>query len=170
MKKKPKAQKITTWLWFDTQAEEAAKFYTKIFKRSKITKVTKYGDAGPMPKGTVLTVEFKLDGVPFAALNGGATHQFTPAISLSVDCKTQKEIDYFWEKLGEGGREDMCGWLQDKYGVSWQIVPSILPDLLFSKKTKKANRAMQAMLQMRKLDIKKLKHAFDNAEAAAPAA
>jgi len=152
-------QKITPFLWFNSQAEEAARFYTSIFKKSKMGKITRYGDAGPGPKGSVMTVTFNLEGIEFVALNGGPHYKITPAISFVVDCKTQKEIDYYWEKLTEGGEEVQCGWLTDKFGVSWQVVPSGLGDLLTDKNPQKAKRAMAAMLQMRKLDIKQLKEA-----------
>jgi|SRR3954452_19066382 len=152
-------QKITPFLWFDNQAEEAARFYTSIFKKSKIGKITRYGDPGPGPKGSVMTITFNLEGIEFVALNGGTHYKITPAISFVIDCKTQKEIDYYWKKLTEGGEEIQCGWLTDKFGVSWQVVPSGLGDLLTDKNPQKAKRAMEAMLQMQKLDIKQLKEA-----------
>jgi predicted 3-demethylubiquinone-9 3-methyltransferase (glyoxalase superfamily) len=152
-------QKIIPFLWLNNQAEEAARFYTSIFKKSKMGKITRYGDAGPGPKGSVMTVTFNLEGIEFVALNGGPHYKITPAISFVVDCKTQKEIDYYWEKLSKGGEEVQCGWLTDKFGVSWQVVPSGLGDLLTDKSPRKAKRAMEAMLQMRKLDIKQLKEA-----------
>jgi predicted 3-demethylubiquinone-9 3-methyltransferase (glyoxalase superfamily) len=152
-------QKITPFLWFDGQAEQAAKFYTSIFKKSKIGKVSRYGDAGPGPKGSVMTVEFKLEGQDFIALNGGPTYRFTPAISLFVDCETQKEVDELWSKLSAGGKEVQCGWLEDKYGLSWQIVPNVLMRLLYDKDAKKSQRVMQAMMQMVKIDIEGLKRA-----------
>jgi predicted 3-demethylubiquinone-9 3-methyltransferase (glyoxalase superfamily) len=156
-------QKITTFLWYDKEAEEAAKFYCSIFKKSKILKTARYGgDAGPWAKGTVMTVQFELDGQQFIALNGGPQFKFTEAISLSIACKDQKEIDYFWEKLlAGGGEESMCGWLKDKYGLSWQVTPDVLGEMFAGKDAKKAKRAMDAMMQMRKLDIRKLKEAYD---------
>jgi len=159
-------KKITPCLWFDSQAEEAAVFYTSIFKNSKIRKVAYYGEAGQeihgQKAGTVLTVEFELDGQPFTALNGGPVFKFNESISLQVYCKTQKELDYFWDKLGEGGdpNAQQCGWLKDKYGVSWQIVPSILGKLMSDKYRKKADRVMLALLKMKKLDIKALEDAY----------
>jgi len=152
-------QKITPFLWFNTQAEEAAKFYTSIFKNSKIGNSVRYGEAGPGPKGSVMTLTFQLEGQEFMALNGGPAYKFSPAISLFVNCKTQEEVDELWDKLSEGGAKIKCGWLQDKFGVSWQIIPSILGDLLGDDDEEKAGRAMQAMLKMKKLDIAKLKKA-----------
>jgi predicted 3-demethylubiquinone-9 3-methyltransferase (glyoxalase superfamily) len=152
-------QKITPFLWFDTQAEEAAKFYVSIFPKSKVLKMARYGDAGPGPKGSVMTVEFELAGQRMIALNGGPHFKFTEAISLSVDCKDQKEVDRYWTKLSQGGQESMCGWLKDKYGLSWQVNPSILGKLLSDKDAKKANRVMEVMLKMKKIDIAALKAA-----------
>ncbi len=152
-------QKITPFLWFDTQAEEAANLYVSLFKNSKIGKVSRYGDAGPGPKGSVMVISFELDGQEFTALNGGPQFKFTPAISLMVNCETQEEVDYFWEKLSAGGRTDCCGWLQDKYGLSWQIVPTALGRLMSTPDREKANRVMQAMLKMTKLDIATLEQA-----------
>jgi predicted 3-demethylubiquinone-9 3-methyltransferase (glyoxalase superfamily) len=153
--------KITPFLWFDTQAEEAARFYTSVFNNSKITKITRYGDAGPGPKGSVLTVVFELDGQEFVALNGGPEFQFTEAISFAVDCKTQTEIDEYWSKLtADGGAESMCGWLKDKYGLSWQIVPSVVSEMLTAPDPARSNRVMQALLKMKKLDIETLKKAY----------
>ena len=146
-------QKITPFLWFDTQAEEAAKFYASVFPNSKILKAARYGEAGPGPKGSVMTVEFELAGQRMIALNGGPHFKFTEAISLSVDCKDQKEVDRYWNRLSQGGQESMCGWLKDKYGLSWQINPSILGKLLSDKDAKKAKRVMEAMLKMKKIDI-----------------
>jgi len=158
-------QKITPFLWFDNKAEEAAKFYVSIFKNSKIGSVTRYGEAGAevsgRAKGTVMIVTFQLDGQEFIALNGGPQFTFSPAISFLVNCKTQQEIDELWEKLSEGGANQQCGWLQDKYGVSWQIVPTVLGELMQDKDTKKTERVMKAMLQMTKIDIKRLKQAYD---------
>ena len=156
-------QKITPFLWFDTQAEEAAKFYTSIFKNSKIGEVRRYGDAGPRPKGTVLTVTFEIEGQEFVALNGGPHYQFTPAISLFVDCEDQREVDELWDKLVEGGKPVQCGWLQDKYGISWQIIPKALGKLLSDPNPTKANRVMQAMLQMVKIDVRRLQEAYQQA-------
>ena len=154
-------QKITPFLWYDTQAEEAAKFYVSIFPKSKILKMAWYGDAGPGPKGSVMTVEFELAGQRMIALNGGPHFKFTEAISLSVDCKDQKEVDHYWTKLSQGGQESMCGWLKDKYGLSWQVNPSILGKLLSDKDAKKAQRVMEAMLKMKKIDIAALKAAAE---------
>jgi predicted 3-demethylubiquinone-9 3-methyltransferase (glyoxalase superfamily) len=154
-------QKITPFLWFDDKAEEAMKFYVSIFKNSKVGEVTRYGDAGPGRKGSIMSVTFELNGQEFYALNGGPVFKFNPAISFFVNCETQAEIDEFWEKLSAGGRKDQCGWLQDKYGLSWQIVPSILGKLLGDPDPVKANRVMEAMLKMHKLDIAKLKQAHE---------
>jgi predicted 3-demethylubiquinone-9 3-methyltransferase (glyoxalase superfamily) len=154
-------QKITPFLWFDDQAEEAARFYTSLFKNSKIVSISRYGDAGPRPKGQAMTVSFQLNGLDFTALNGGPEYKFTEAISLYVDCKTQEEVDELWEKLSEGGEKGPCGWLKDKYGLSWQIVPTILSELLNDHNAEKANRVMQAMLKMSKIDIAKLKQAYE---------
>lgn len=152
-------QKITPFLWFDTQAEDAAKFYVSIFPKSKILSTALYGEAGPGPKGSVMTVEFELDGQRIVALNGGPVFKFTEAISLSVDCKDQKEVDHYWNKLSQGGQESMCGWLKDRYGLSWQVNPTILGKLLSDKDAKKAKRVMEAMFKMRKIDIAALKAA-----------
>ena len=152
-------QKITPFLWFDTQAEDAAKFYVSVFPNSKILRTARYGEAGPGPKGGVMTVEFELDGQRMIALNGGPVFKLTEAFSLSVDCKDQKEVDHYWTKLSEGGQESMCGWLKDRYGLSWQIVPTILGKLLSDRDGKKAKRVMEAMLKMRKIDIAALKAA-----------
>jgi predicted 3-demethylubiquinone-9 3-methyltransferase (glyoxalase superfamily) len=154
-------RKITPFLWFDTQAEEAAKFYVSVFKKkSKILKVSRYGDAGPGPKGAVMVVEFQLEGQHFHALNGGPLFKLSPAFSLVVDCKTQKEVDHYWNKLiANGGAPSRCGWLTDKFGFSWQIVPDILGRLTASKDAAKVTRVMTAMLQMSKLDIQRLKDA-----------
>ena len=157
-------QKITPFLWFDDQAEDAAKFYTSIFKNSKIGKIARYDKAGEKaagrPAGSVMTIEFQLEGQEFVALNGGPHFKFTEAISFVVNCETQEEVDYFWQKLtADGGQESQCGWLKDKFGVSWQIVPTILPELLSDKDATKSERVMKAMLKMVKLDIAKLKAA-----------
>jgi predicted 3-demethylubiquinone-9 3-methyltransferase (glyoxalase superfamily) len=156
-------QKITPFLWFDGNAEEAANFYISIFKNSKMGKISRYGDAGPGPKGTAMSVTFQIEGQEFYALNGGPQFKFTPAISFFVNCETQQEVDELWEKLSAGGRTDRCGWLQDKFGLSWQIIPTVLGQLLGDKDPQRAKRAMQAMLQMTKLDIKKLQQAADDA-------
>ena len=154
-------QKITPFLWFDGKAEEAMNFYVSIFKNSKVGSITRYGDAGPGPKGTVMIATFQLEGQDFIALNGGPQYTFTPAISLFVDCKTQEEVDDLWNKLSEGGKTDRCGWLRDKYGLSWQIVPSTLRELIGDKDPEKSKRVMKAMLQMTKIDIQGLKQAYD---------
>src|SRR5437899_2976748 len=154
-------QKITPFLWFDGNAEEAMNFYTSIFKNSKIGRINRYGDAGPGPKGTVMSATFQLDGQGFMALNGGPQFKFTEAISFFVNCKTQREVDELWEKLSAGGEKSRCGWLKDKYGLSWQIVPSVLGKMLQDKDAQKAKRVMQALLQMDKLDIARLKQAYD---------
>jgi predicted 3-demethylubiquinone-9 3-methyltransferase (glyoxalase superfamily) len=152
--------KITPFLWFDTQAEEAAKFYVSIFKNSRIVTTTRYGDAGPGPKGSVMTVVFELDGQEFIALNGGPQFKFTEAVSFSVNCKTQKEVDEFWEQLSRGGEEGPCGWLKDRYGLSWQINPVILGEMLADADPKKSRRVMEAMLKMKKIDIAGLQKAY----------
>ena len=154
-------QKITPFLWFDGQAEEAANFYASVFPRSRIVSISRYGDAGPGPEGSVMTVEFELDGQGFVALNGGPQFKFTEAISFSVDCKTQREVDRYWEKLSEGGAELPCGWLKDKYGLSWQINPTVLGKMLNDRDPKKSKRVMEAMLEMRKIDIEGLKQAYE---------
>ena len=153
-------QKITTFLWFNDQAEEAAKFYCSIFKRSKITSVSRYGNSGPGKKGKVMSAMFTLEGQEFIALNGGPHFTFTPAISLYIDCKTQKEVDELWRKLSKGGEESRCGWLKDKYGLSWQVVPSMLRKVLNGKSAQKSANAMRAMMEMGKLDIAKLEEAY----------
>jgi len=153
-------QKITPFLWFNDNAEEAAKFYTSIFKKSKKKDVTRYGDTGPGPKGSVMTVAFELEGQEYVALNGGPVFSFSPAISFVVNCRTQAEIDRLWEKLSAGGEKGVCGWLKDKFGVSWQIVPAALPALLNGKSPEKANHVMQAILKMKKIDIATLKKAY----------
>lgn len=152
-------QKITPFLWFNGQAEEAANFYTSIFKSSKIVSVTRYGEAGPGPKGSVMSVTFQLEGQQFMALNAGPQFSFTPAISFYVNCQTQEEVDDLWEKLSAGGKKERCGWLKDKFGLSWQIIPAALGELLGNKDPEKSKRALQAMLQMDKIDIAKLQQA-----------
>jgi len=157
--------KINSCLWFDTQAEEAAKFYVSIFKNSKLGKISRYGDSGAdasgQPKGSVMTVSFELDGQEFLALNGGPHFKFSEAISFVVNCETQKELDDFWEKLSKGGQTQQCGWLKDKYGLSWQIVPAALPELLTHKDPAKSERVMAALMKMKKLDIEQLKQAAE---------
>ncbi len=154
-------QKITPFLWFDGEAEEAMNFYVSVFKNSKVVRVSRYGAAGPGPKGTVMSATFQLDGQDFFALNGGPHFTFSPAISFFVNCETQQEVDELWEKLSEGGEKSKCGWLKDKYGLSWQIIPSVLGRLLQDKDVQKANRVMKAMLQMDKIDINRLQQAYD---------
>jgi predicted 3-demethylubiquinone-9 3-methyltransferase (glyoxalase superfamily) len=158
-------QKIAPCLWFDNQAEEAAKFYVSLFKNSKVGNTTRYGEAGAevsgRPKGSVMTVTFELDGQEFVALNGGPLFKFTEAISFMVKCETQKEIDEMWEKLSQGGEKRQCGWLKDKYGLSWQIVVPVLDEMLQDRDSEKTNRVMKALLQMDKLDIKRLKQAYE---------
>jgi predicted 3-demethylubiquinone-9 3-methyltransferase (glyoxalase superfamily) len=156
-------QKITPFLWFNDQAEEAVNFYISLFKNSRIVSLSRYGDAGPGPKGSVMSVTFELEGQPFYALNGGPHFSFTPAISLFVNCESQAEVDELWDKLAAGGRKDRCGWLQDKYGLSWQIVPSVLGKLLGDKNPAKSSGVMKAMLQMDKLDIARLQQAYEAA-------
>jgi predicted 3-demethylubiquinone-9 3-methyltransferase (glyoxalase superfamily) len=158
-----KLNKITPCLWFDTQGEEAANFYTSIFNNSRIVEVTRYGSAGPRPEGMVMVVSFELDGQPFIALNGGPEFTFDEAISFEVNCESQEELDEFWTKLSAGGEESVCGWLKDKYGVSWQIVPTILNELIRDPDPERAQRAMKAILGMKKLDIAELKRAADSA-------
>ncbi|MCZ7355560.1 MAG: VOC family protein [Candidatus Methanoperedens sp.] len=154
-------QKITPFLWFDGKAEEAMKFYISIFKNSKIISVTRYGEEGPGPKGTVMTASFLIEGQEFVALNGGPQFTFSQAISFVVNCQTQEEVDKFWEKLSEGGEKQQCGWLKDKFGVSWQIVPVVLVEMLQDKDPEKSKRVMAAMLKMDKIDIKTLKQAYE---------
>jgi predicted 3-demethylubiquinone-9 3-methyltransferase (glyoxalase superfamily) len=156
-------QKITPFLWFNDQAEEAANFYTSVFKNSKIGTINRYGEDVPGPKGKVMTVAFELDGQELIALNGGPDFSFTEAISFFVKCEDQAEVDRYWEKLSEGGQVQQCGWLKDKYGVSWQIVPTILEKLMNDPDPQKANRVTQAMLQMIKIDIEGLKRAYAQA-------
>jgi predicted 3-demethylubiquinone-9 3-methyltransferase (glyoxalase superfamily) len=158
-------QKITPFLWFDHQAEEAAKFYTSVFKNSKVGRILRYDEASAKgagrPVGSVLTIEFEIAGQKFTALNGGPEFKFNESISFVVNCETQNEVDYFWEKLmADGGQESQCGWLKDKFGVSWQITPTVLIDMLNDKDAKKAERVMKAMMQMQKIDIKTLKDAY----------
>ncbi len=152
-------KKITPFLWFDNNAEEAVSFYLSIFKNSRIKSLLRYGKGGPMPEGTVLTVSFEIEGRDYVALNGGPMYQFTPAFSLAVECENQEEIDYYWEKLTEGGKPIQCGWLEDKYGLTWQVVPHNISDLLMTKDPAKNQRVMDAMLKMIKLDMKALEEA-----------
>lgn len=153
-------QKITPFLWFDKEAEEAATFYTSVFKNSAISRIARYGEAGPGPKGSVMTVEFNIEGTEFIALNAGPYFKFNEAVSFVIDCKTQEEVDYFWEKLtAGGGQESMCGWLKDKFGLSWQVVPTRLTELMLDKDPGIAKRATEAMLKMKKIDIKKIEQA-----------
>ena len=154
-------QKITPFLWFNDNAEEAINFYTSIFKNSKIGSVARYGEAGPGPKGSVMTATFQIEGQEFITLNGGPHFKFTEAISFVVDCDTQEEVDEFWEKLSAGGEKSRCGWLKDKFGLSWQVVPNILGKLMQDKDAERANKVMQAILQMDKLDIKLLEQAYN---------
>jgi predicted 3-demethylubiquinone-9 3-methyltransferase (glyoxalase superfamily) len=158
-------KKITPCLWFDTEGEEAARFYTSIFPNSKVGEITHYGSAGPRASGTVMTVELELDGQPFIALNGGPDFTFTEAVSFQVSCETQEDVDSYWDKLAEGGEEGPCGWLKDKFGLSWQIVPSALPRLLSDPDTEKAQRVMAAMLEMKKIDVDALERAAEQVPA-----
>jgi predicted 3-demethylubiquinone-9 3-methyltransferase (glyoxalase superfamily) len=163
----PTGQPITPCLWFDKQAEEAARFYTGIFKNSKLGKISRYGDSGQevhgQPPGTVMTVEFELNGQPFTALNGGPHFKFNEAVSFQIMCKTQEEVDHYWNRLGEGGdpNAQVCGWVKDKFGLSWQVVPTALGEMMSDPDKAKAGRTMQAMLKMKKLDIAELRRAFE---------
>jgi predicted 3-demethylubiquinone-9 3-methyltransferase (glyoxalase superfamily) len=165
-------QPITPCLWFDTQAEEAARFYTGIFKNSRTGTITRYGEAGHevhgRPAGTVMTVEFELNGQPFTALNGGPDFKFNEAISFQIMCRTQEEVDHYWNQLSQGGdlKAQQCGWLKDKYGLSWQVVPTVLVEMMSDPDREKSGRAMEAMLKMKKLDITALKRAFDGGKPA----
>ena len=154
-------KKITPFLWFDGKAEEAMNYYVSIFKNSKILSVTRYGEEGPGPKGTVMTAAFELNGLEFTAMNGGPQFTFSPAISFVVHCETQQEVDELWENLSDGGDKQQCGWLKDKYGLSWQVIPTILIEMLQDKDAEKSRRVMKAMLQMNKIDIKTLKQAYE---------
>ena len=156
-------QRITPCLWFDTEAEDAADFYVSVFKNSQVVSVSRYGEAGPRAAGTVMTVDFELDGQAFIALNGGPEFPFTEAVSLQVDCETQEEVDRYWSVLSGGGEEGPCGWLKDRYGLSWQIIPVALTELLNDPDTAKAQRVMAAMLQMKKIDIAALEAAAESA-------
>jgi predicted 3-demethylubiquinone-9 3-methyltransferase (glyoxalase superfamily) len=156
-------QRIVPFLWFDLNAEEAANFYVSIFKNSKVGHISRYGEAGPGPKGSVMVVTFELDGQELMALNGGPQFKFSEAISLVVNCKNQEEVDYYWERLSAGGQKVECGWLKDKFGLSWQVVPTILGELLADKDPQKLERVMKAMLQMKKIDVAGLKRAAEGA-------
>ncbi len=157
------AKRITPFLWFDTQAEEAANFYLSIFKNSKLGKITRYGKGAPVPEGTALTVSFELDGQEFTALNGGPMFKFTEAVSFSIRCDSQEDVDHYWTKLCQGGQESQCGWLKDKFGLSWQVVPTALMEMMGDPDPAKAQRVTQAMLKMKKIDIPTLKRAYDAA-------
>ena len=154
-------QRITPFLWFDNNAEEAMNYYVSVFKNSRVHRVVRYGDAGPGPAGTVMTVEFELDGQEFVGLNGGPQFKFTEAVSFTVRCETQEEVDYYWEKLSDGGQKSRCGWLKDKFGLWWQVEPQLLADLMADEDPEKAKRVMQAMLKMDKIEIEPLKRAYD---------
>jgi len=154
-------QKISACLWFDNQAEEAAEFYVSVFDNSRIVEVSRYGEPGPGAEGSVLTVAFQLEGQDFLALNGGPVFQFSEAISFVIDCRSQEEVDYFWEKLSEGGETGQCGWLKDRFGVSWQVVPAALGEMMSDPDPEKARRVTEAMLQMTKLDVPTLKLAYE---------
>ena len=158
-------QKIVPFLWFDGQADEAVNFYTSIFKNATITSVTRYGDAGPGPKGSIMSATFELDGQEFYALNGGPMFKFSPAISFFVKCESQEEVDYYWSKLAAGGQTNQCGWLQDKFGVSWQVIPRQMDEYLKSPDREAARRAFEAMLKMSKLDVEQLREAYEGVPA-----
>ena len=163
---KPKIDhKINPFLWFDTQAEDAVKFYASVFKNSKIGTISRYGDAGPGPKGSVMTASINIEGIEFVALNAGPLFKFNESISFVINCEDQAEVDYYWEKLTAGGEESMCGWLKDKFGLSWQVTPVRLIELVSNKDPQKANRAMQAMMKMRKIDIATIERAAEGKEA-----
>lgn len=153
--------RITPMLWFDHQAEEAAQFYTSIFRNSRITGLSRYGDAGPGPKGSIMVVSFELDGQPFTALNGGPHFKFTEAVSFVVNCANQQEVDHYWDRLLEGGAPQQCGWLKDRFGLSWQVVPTAVIDMLSDPDTVKSQRAMQAVMQMIKIDIAQVRNAYE---------
>jgi predicted 3-demethylubiquinone-9 3-methyltransferase (glyoxalase superfamily) len=157
-------QKITPFLWFDNNAEEAANFYVSVFKNSKVLSVSRYGDAGPGPKGTVMVAEFQIDGQEFVALNGGPRFKFTEAISFVVNCDTQEEVEYFWERLSEGGEKSRCGWLKDRFGLWWQVVPAVLGKLMSDSDPEKVKRVTEAMLRMDRIDIEPLQRAYENAD------
>ncbi len=157
-------QKITPFLWFDNNAEEAANFYVSIFKNSKVLSVSRYGDAGPGPKGEVMVAEFQIDGQEFVALNGGPRFKFTEAISFVINCDTQEEVEYFWERLSEGGEKSHCGWLKDKFGLWWQVVPTVLGKLMSDIDPEKVKRVTEAMLKMHRIDIEPLQRAYEGAD------
>jgi predicted 3-demethylubiquinone-9 3-methyltransferase (glyoxalase superfamily) len=159
-------EKITPNLWFDTEAEEAAEFYTSLFDNSRIVRVTRYTEGAPRPAGTVMTVEWELDGQRFVGINGGPNFKFSEAVSFAISCEDQDEVDYFWEKLTDGGEESQCGWLKDRFGLSWQVIPKGLDEVFAGDDPERARRAMQAMLKMRKLDIEELRRAADGVPAA----
>ncbi|MGH6918636.1 MAG: VOC family protein [Geminicoccaceae bacterium] len=154
-------QKISPFLWFDNQAEEAVNLYVSVFKNSKVGTVARYGETGPGPKGSVMTVSFDLEGQQFTALNGGPHFKFTEAVSFVVNCETQEEVDDLWDKLSEGGQAQQCGWLKDRFGLSWQIIPSVLPKLISDPDPQRSQRVMEAMLQMTKIDVARLKQAYE---------
>ncbi len=158
-------QRITPNLWFDTEAEDAARFYVSVFKHARIVNVTNYTEAGPRPAGTVMTVEFELDGQRFVGINGGPQFKFDEAVSFAIDCESQEEVEYYWERLSEGGEEGQCGWLKDRYGLSWQVVPTGMEEVFADPDPKRAERAMQAMLGMTKIDIAALRRAADGVPA-----
>lgn len=160
----PIEQRITPFLWFDDKAEEAARFYVSVFKNAKLGAISRYGEDTPGEPGSVMTVEFELDGLEFVALNGGPEYQFTHAISFQIACENQAEVDHYWERLGEGGKYIQCGWLTDKYGLSWQVTPTALPRLLKDPDEEKSGRVMQAMLKMVKIDIAELERAYEGRE------
>jgi predicted 3-demethylubiquinone-9 3-methyltransferase (glyoxalase superfamily) len=153
--------KITPCLWFESEAEEAANFYVSVFRDSKVLHVSRFGDAGPGPKGKVLSVVFEIDGQRFTAINGGPQFNFTEAVSFQIDCRDQAEVDHFWDRLVEGGQESRCGWLKDRFGLSWQVIPAELPALIGGPDPVRSQQAMRAMLQMRKLDVARLKAAYE---------
>jgi predicted 3-demethylubiquinone-9 3-methyltransferase (glyoxalase superfamily) len=157
----PRTQKISTFLWFDNNAEEAVNFYVSVFKNSKILSTSQYGESGPGPKGSIMTIGFQLEGQEYTALNGGPDFKFNEALSLVVHCQSQDEVDYYWEKLSEGGEKVQCGWLKDKFGLSWQIVPDVLMDFLQEGDNQKSERVMKALMQMKKLDIEGLNRAAE---------
>ena len=160
-------QKIVPNLWFDTEAEDAARYYTSVFPNSKITDVSYFGEAGPREAGTVLTASFEIEGLGFTAINGGPDFKFNEAVSFLVNCESQEEVDKYWDRLiGDGGQESVCGWLKDKYGVSWQIIPTVLQEMIQDPDKEKANAVMKAMLQMKKIDVAELQKAYDNPRAA----
>jgi len=158
-------QKLTTFLWFDNNAEEATNFYVSLFKNARILNVARYGDAGPGPKNTVMTVNFEVNGQEFIALNGGPRFKFTEAISFVINCETQEEVDYYWSRLAEGGEESRCGWVRDRFGLWWQVVPTLLGKLMSDPNPEKAQRVMEAMLQMAKIDIEPLQRAYEGESA-----